>query len=91
MENELELQMKITFKILSYAYNFDKARILLKRLSRSGYITANCTLSSRYPPEKDSSFIATSELMDKLVRKTIEIPIFSNNSIVIRGFDDLTP
>lgn len=59
LENELELQMKITFKILSYAYPFHKARILLKRLSRSGYITANFTMSSRYPPEKDSFFIAT--------------------------------
>ena len=31
------------------------------------------------------------ELMEKLVRKVVEIPLFSNNTLVIRGFDDLVP
>ena len=83
--------MEITFKILSYAFSFHKARSLLKRLSRSGYITANCALSTRFPKEKEGGLIGMAELMEKLVRKVVEIPLFSNNTLVIRGFDDLVP
>ena len=54
-ESKLEVQMKITLKILSYAFPFHKARILLKRISRSGYIIANVPISTRYPSEGEEA------------------------------------
>lgn len=78
--------MKITFKILSYAYTFDKAKILLKRLSRSGFITAGCALSISKNATQDPS-----EFMDRLVRKDLHIRHVNGSAIIVHGYDDLEP
>lgn len=83
--------MKITLKILSYAFHFHKAITLLKRISRSGYLIANIPLSQRFPSETSASLFENSEMLDGLIRKTVDIPIFSNNSIVVRGHGDRKP
>lgn len=92
-DSKLEVQMKITLKILSYAFHFHKARILLKRISRSGYLVANLPLSQRFPAENEEGLFDSlkTEMLDGLIRKTVEIPVFSNNSIVVRGFVDRQP
>jgi hypothetical protein len=53
--------------ILSYAYYLDKARILLKRISRVGF-----NLSST------SAEDANSPLFDRFIRKRVEVPIASS-------------
>ena len=78
--------MKITFKILSYAYTFDKARILLKRLSRSGFITAGCALSMPATATQDPA-----EFMDRIIRKDIHLRNVNGSAIIVHGYDDLEP
>jgi hypothetical protein len=57
----------ISLIILSYAYYLDKARILLKRISRLGF-----NLSST------SAEDANSPLFDRFIRKRVEVPIASS-------------
>jgi hypothetical protein len=57
----------ISLIILSYAYYLDKARILLKRISRVGF-----NLSST------SAEDANSPLFDRFIRKRVEVPIASS-------------
>jgi hypothetical protein len=62
----------ISLIILSYAFYLDKARILLKRISRVGF-----NLSST------SAEDANSPLFDRFVKKRMEIPIASSHTVVM--------
>lgn len=57
-------------KILGYAYKYHRVKGLLKRLCVYGYLTAT---SSTFPS------------VCSVPKKCIDLPIFSNSSIVVRG------
>ncbi len=63
----------ITFVILSYAFHLHRAKICLKRLSRIGFNMATCC-----PEEWSAHF-------DRFVKKRVEIPITSNQTVVMCG------
>ena len=60
----------ITLIILSYSYSLHKAKILLRRLSRIGFNMATCSDDS-------------SAQFDRFIRKRVEIPITSNQTVVM--------
>jgi hypothetical protein len=62
----------ITFTILSYGFYLHKAKLLLRRLSRTGLLMGTCTEDS------------TSQFRN-FPKKIIEIPIFSNQTLVIKS------
>ncbi len=55
----------LTLLVLSYAFYLDKAKIMLRRISRVGFNMGTCA------EELNAQF-------DRFVRKRIEIPISSN-------------
>lgn len=61
---------ELTMVILSFAYKYHKVKLLLKRLNVDGFLTAT---SPQFPS------------ICKIPKKCIDLPIFSNNSIVIRA------
>lgn len=61
---------ELALKILSFAYKYHKVKILLKRLNVTGFLTATS-------PSFGSLGI--------IPKKCVDLPIFSNNSIVVRG------
>ena len=67
--------VKLSAIVLSYAFNFQKAKCLLKRLSRNTFIAAN--------------YIASYKIDGKMIlnKKLREIPILSSNTLVVRGCD----
>ena len=60
---------ELTMVILSFAYKYHKVKLLLKRLNVDGFLTAT---SPQFPS------------ICKIPKKCVDLPIFSNNSIVIR-------
>lgn len=65
--------MKISAIILGFAFYSHKARILLKRLSRTSFIGSKHTVDI---------MLADRSAVQK---KVFEIPIFSNGTMVLRG------
>lgn len=61
----------ISFTILSYAFHLDKARTLLRRLSRTG------VLISSAPINQNAQY-------EKFKKKVIEIPLYSNQTFVLK-------
>ena len=67
--------IKISAQILGFAFHAHKARTLLRRLSRTSYIGSKHTVE-----------ILQKENGQKVIQKKVfEIPIFSNNTMVLKG------
>ena len=64
----------ITFIILSYGFYMHKAKVLLSRLSRICFNMATCS----------EEWLAQ---FDRFVKKRVEIPITSNQTVVMCGRD----
>jgi hypothetical protein len=62
----------ISAKILSYAFKYDKAKLLLKRLSKTTFVCSH-------------TLMKTHGLL--FSKKLCYIPIFSNNTLVFRSDD----
>lgn len=64
----------LTFMILSFAFHLHKAKTLLKRLSRMAFNMVACA------DQKSSLF-------DTFKKKLVNIPISSNENLVICGYE----
>ena len=60
----------IAFIILSYAFHLQKAKILLKRISRTGFNMGTCTMD-------------LTPYFDRFSKKLVEIPIANNQNFAL--------
>ena len=70
--------IKISAQILAFAFHAHKARILLKRLSRTSYIGSKHTVEMLCQQTNGLN-------VNIIQKKVFEIPIFSNNTMVLKG------